>query len=84
MYLKVPGDCTTEYLEVRSGTDNTGTLIGKYCDFNPPPESLNTKAESIWINFVKTKDTSTSFAATWIAETCKRFSYYLMIQNYYF
>ena len=72
MYLKVPGDCTTEYLEVRYGTDNTGPLIGKYCDSNPPRESINTKAASIWIDFVKTTDSSTSFAATWTAETCKR------------
>ena len=84
VYLKVPGDCTTEYLVIRSGTDNTGALIGKYCDSNPPPESLNTKAASIWINFVKTKDSSASFAATWTAETCNWFSYYLLIQNIYF
>merc|ERR1712179_573821 len=38
-------------------------------DSNPPPVSLNTKTASLWINFVKTEDSSASFAATWTAET---------------
>jgi hypothetical protein len=81
IHFKVPRDCSTEYLEVRLGTDKTGNLIGRYCNSNTPPESLNTKAASIWINFVKTKDTSASFAATWTAENCKRCSNYSPIKN---
>merc|ERR1712013_255281 len=41
----------------------------KACESNPPPLSLNTKAHSLWINFVKIEDSSASFAATWTAET---------------
>merc|ERR1711892_1151456 len=73
--FSVPGDCTSEYLEVYPGSngystsDASGTLIGKFCDSNPPPASLSTKSSSIWINFVKTKDSSTSLEATWTAET---------------
>ena len=68
---QIPGDCTSEYLEIRNGFSELGLLIGKYCKSNPPPLSLNTKAYTLWINFVKTEDSSTSFAATWTAETCK-------------
>merc|ERR1712123_115371 len=59
--FSVPGDCTSEYLEVYPGSDAysnsdySGALIGKFCDSNPPPASLSTKSSSIWINFVKTK-----------------------------
>jgi len=62
--FSIPGDCNSEYLEIR----RSGALIGKYCDANPPPLSLDTKTAYLWINFVKTEDSSASFAATWAAE----------------
>ena len=69
---QIPGDCTSEYLEIRNGLSSaSGVLIGKYCDTNPPPVSLNTKTHTLWINFVKTEHSSASFAATWTTETSK-------------
>ena len=73
IFFKIPGDCSSEYIEVRLGRDDSGVLVGKYCDSNPPPASLNTKVASVWINFVKTKDSSTSFAAIWTVDTCRIF-----------
>ena len=79
----MPGNCETEYLEVRIGVDESGSLIGKFCNDNPPPAKLNTKAGSMWAQFVKTEGSDSSFAATWEGETCLAPIILYRIPHYY-
>jgi len=68
----IPSNCDSEYLEIRIGNSELGDLVGKFCNQNRPPRTLKTKASVVWINFVKIKDSSSSFTASWTTEivTC--------------
>jgi len=62
--FNIPGDCSTEYLEIRGGTQDDGPVIGKYC-FDNPPTSFDTKHNSLYIKFVKPSGSTSGFQATW-------------------
>jgi len=69
----IPGDCSSEYLEVRAGTAEDGPLVGKYCGDSPPPSSLATKHNALYVKYVKKASGSTAtWEATWTtsAMTC--------------
>merc|ERR550519_1545699 len=70
--FNVPGNCIEEYLEIRIGQDDSGTLLGKFCNDNPPPSTINSNAVGVWAKFVKTNGSSADFEATWQGEkmTC--------------
>lgn len=70
--FNIPGDCSTEYLEIRAGTESDGALIGRYCFDNPPPSPHHTKHNTLYAKFVSASDSSAFFEATWTtsAMTC--------------
>ena len=64
------GDCNTNYIEVKSGSDK-GRVLKKFCTDTQPSGKFKTYASQVYIHFVKGALTS-SFSGTWTTEdvTC--------------
>jgi len=60
------GDCSTDHLEIRDGTSNTGALVKKFCAGSLPHGSVTINSTSVWIGWVKPSE-ETSFSGSWIA-----------------
>ena len=56
--------CETNYLEIYEGMDDTGTLIGKYCEDNIPPTAFKSVGDVLFFKMVKTLDSGNGFTAS--------------------
>ncbi|XP_059143723.1 mucin-like protein [Physella acuta] len=77
-YFSLPNDykCSTDYVEVYDGVNESGRLIGKYCSYNNIPSIIRTRGNSIYMNFVSDwRNQYQGFSANYTSHTCRSFTY---------
>ena len=67
--FQVPGDGSSDYLEIRSGDAKTGPLLGRYSDSNKPETHFRTRRSSLWIKYARGSSPTSpaTFSASWVA-----------------
>ena len=61
------GDCNTNYIEIRTGSSKS-RILKKVCVTEEPRAVMKTYASKVFMRFVKTSSSSSSFEAQWSLE----------------
>ncbi|CAH1775425.1 unnamed protein product [Owenia fusiformis] len=69
--LENHGECRYDYLEVREGTDETGTLVSRFCNNETIPEPIISPSPSVWMMFsTDTSQTDRGFSLEYSVSNC--------------